>query len=225
MLRDHILVVVPAHNEAEHISHVVLSAIQYLPVLVIDDGSDDNTALLAETSGAAVLQQFPNQGKGAALQSGFRQVLQEDWAAVITIDGDGQHDPQDIPLFLRAYQQNQADLIIGARQFKDMPFTRRLGNTLGQALFSWAVRLPVPDNQSGFRLISRRMIEAMIENPIGGFEFEVEMVSQCILHGYQLSWVPIHTIYAGQKSHIQPVRHVFRFLSLIWRTRRRTRIL
>ena len=111
-------------------------------------------------------------------------------------------------------------MIIGRRDFSSMPLVRRLSNTLGTLLFSRALRQPVPDNQSGYRLISRRLMETLGSNRERGFEFEVEMIVTCVLKGYSLDWVPIRTIYAGETSHIRPLRHLAKFLQITIKTNR-----
>lgn len=216
-----ILAIIPAHNEASRIAPVIRAALKHLPVLVVDDGSTDNTAQVASEAGAMVIRQIPNQGKGAALKAGFHYALEHGFEAMLTLDADGQHDPAEIPLFLDAYAQSHADLIIGTRDFSQMPFSRRLANTLGQVLFSWAAGQHIRDNQSGYRLVNQRMAEASLESPIGGFEFEVDMIVLCLQRGYRLGWVPIRTIYAGENSHISPLQHVQRFIQIVHRTRRR----
>jgi glycosyltransferase involved in cell wall biosynthesis len=218
-----ILALIPAHNEASHIAGVVKSMAGRLPVLVVDDGSTDNTSEAAALAGSVVISQTPNQGKGSALRNGFQWALAEGYEAVITLDGDGQHDPADIPAFLRAYSEYKSDLIIGRRNFSEMPPVRRLSNTLGRMLFSWAVGRNVPDNQSGYRLLSRRLMEALLDSTETGFEFEVEMITAAILHGFSLDWVDIRTIYAGENSHIQPLRHVSRFIQTSLRAHRQIR--
>lgn len=211
---------IPAYNEEGRIEPVIRGANQYLPVLVVDDGSRDCTAVVAETAGAMVLSLTPNQGKGAALRAGFRKALEEGFEAVVTLDADGQHDPEEIPGFLQVYDEQQADLIIGNRDFKDMPPIRRLANTLGATTFSWAIGQPVPDNQSGYRLLSRRLMMALDEGTEPGFEFELEMIVICVRNGFVMVWVPIRTIYAGESSHIDPVHHLTNFLRVAWKTRR-----
>ena len=214
---------IPAYNEAQRITPVVTGTLEHLPVLVIDDGSKDDTAATSENNGANVLRQSPNQGKGAALRAGFRRAIDEGYEAVITLDADGQHDPTEIPQFLEAYRTQNADLIIGARDFSQMPFVRRLANTSGQKLFSWALGQPVQDNQSGYRLISRRLLETLLTSDEQGFEFEVEMIVTCIQQGFKLDWVPIQTIYAGESSHIAPIQHAANFLRVVRQTRQRTK--
>ena len=215
---SHILALIPAYNEAEHIADVVRGTLPYLPVLVVDDGSRDESAACAESAGATVVRQVPNQGKGAALRAGFRWALDRDYTAVITLDADGQHDPAELPAFLQAYAARQPDLIIGERTFTQMPFPRNVSNTIGRALFSWALGQPVRDNQSGYRLISRRLMEATLESREQGFEFEVEMIVTCVRRGYALGGVPIRTIYAGQGSHIKPVPQTIHFFRVVWQT-------
>ena len=215
-----VLAIIPAYNEASSITTVVSAVLTHLPVLVVDDGSRDETATLAEAAGGRVLRQVPNQGKGRALRAGFRQALEEGYDAVLTLDADGQHDPAEIPLFVQAFRQEQVHLVIGQRRFNEMPFSRRLANTLGTALFSWAMRQPVYDNQSGYRLISRQVMQSCLASQEEGFEFEVEMIVTCARQGLKLAWVPIRTIYAGEKSHIQPLQHTLNFIRLVMKTRR-----
>jgi glycosyltransferase involved in cell wall biosynthesis len=217
------IALVPAYNEALHIDDVVTGANTHLPVLVVDDGSSDETAAKAESAGALVLRQVPNQGKGAALRAGFRFALQQGYQGVLTLDADGQHDPAEIPIFLDRYQQTRADLIIGARDFSQMPLVRRFSNTFGRWSFSWALGQPDRDNQSGYRMISRRLMEAMLLSSEGGFEFEVDMIVICVEEGFLLDWVPIRTIYAGESSHINPLKHTLNYFRMIWQTRQRMR--
>jgi glycosyltransferase involved in cell wall biosynthesis len=207
-----IIVLIPAYNEQAHISVVVESAMKKLPTLVVDDGSTDATARLAKQAGAEVIRHSPNQGKGAALLTGFKHALKLGCDAIISLDGDGQHDPAEIPLFLTAYQGKNVGLIIGQRDFSKMPISRRLANTLGRGLLALAVGQNIPDNQSGYRLIDRKLMVLMLETEEHGFEFEVDMVALALKHTLGISWIPIKTIYAGEKSHIKPLHHIYNFL-------------
>jgi glycosyltransferase involved in cell wall biosynthesis len=215
-----IIALVPGYNEAERIRAVIEATRAYLPVVVVDDGSTDDTANIAEAAGATVLRQIPNQGKGAALKRGFRWAIDNAVDAVLMLDADGQHDPAEIPKFLHAYTTNQSDLIIGYRNFSEMPFKRRVANTVGRASISWAMGQKILDNQSGYRLVSRRLMQATLEIEEAGFEFEVDMVVLCIRRGMRLDWVPIRTIYAGEKSHIKPWHHIKNFFRVVRKTRR-----
>ena len=218
-----VLALIPAYNESARIAPVTAGALRHLSVLVVDDGSKDDTAALAETAGATVLRQVPNQGKGAALRAGMTWALAHGFDAVITLDADGQHDPAEIPAFLACYAGTAADLIIGARDFGQMPAVRRVSNTVGRWSFSWALGQPVQDNQSGYRLLSRRMMEAVLGSSEHGFEFEVEMIVTCVQLGYALGWVPIRTIYAGETSHIDPWTHASNWVRLVRQTRQKMR--
>jgi glycosyltransferase involved in cell wall biosynthesis len=218
-----LVAIVPAHDEAPRIGAVVTAAGVHLPVLVVDDGSKDDTAERATEAGATVVRQLPNKGKGAALRTGFRWAIDHGAEAAITLDGDGQHDPAEIPRFLEAWAAGGPDLVVGRRNFRSMPPSRRLANELGTLAFSWAVGRRIPDNQSGFRLVSRRLMDATLASDEAGFEFEVEMIVTAIRAGWTIGWVPIRTIYAGQTSHIQPARHLRRFLATARRARRTVR--
>jgi glycosyltransferase involved in cell wall biosynthesis len=217
--QNSVIALLPAHNEATRILPVLQGVLAHLSALVVDDGSSDDTAAVAEAAGARVFRQQPNAGKGAALRAGFRQAIQANCTAVITLDSDGQHDPADIPTFLTSYYHHQPDLIIGYRDFRQMPLSRRLANTTGRIAFSWALGQYIKDNQSGYRLISKRMMEATLDSKEEGFEFEVEMIQLCLRAGFDLTWVPIQTIYAGEDSHIKPIPHIRRFLRQVWITR------
>ena len=215
-----ILALIPAYEAEPYVGDVIRTASQFLPVLVDDDGSKDKTSERAREAGAEVVRQEPTQGKGAALQRGFRWALEQGYDAVLTLDADGQHDPAEIPKFLDNYAKTQADLIIGARDFSQMPFVRRLSNTVARAAFSWAMGRRILDNQSGYRLLGKRLIEDVLGSREAGFEFEMDMIVRCVRDGYKLDWVTIRTIYGDQGSHIKPIDHVVQFFRMIRDTRR-----
>ena len=204
--------------QQERVADVVTGAKAFVPVLVVDDGSSDDTVSQAEGAGAEVLRQSENRGKGAALRAGFEYALAAGYEAVITLDADQQHDPAEIPAFLDMFAKSEADLIIGTRAFHQMPFPRNVSNTLGRWLFSWALGRPVSDNQSGYRLISARLMKATLGSDEQGFEFEVEMIVTCVQREYRLAQIPIQTIYQDETSHIKPGRQVINFLRLVWQT-------
>lgn len=221
LYKNKILAIIPAFNESTRITPVITGTLSYLPVLVIDDGSSDNTPSAAEASGAEVICQTPNQGKGVALRVGFKHAINGDFHAVLTLDADGQHDPADIPKFLDCYSKKHPDLIIGNRDFSQIPPVRRIANSIGALMISWALGQSIPDNQSGYRLIGYRLMQELLRSEEQGFEFEVEMIATCIKLGMQLDWVPIRTIYAGESSHIQPLNHTFEFIRIVLQTRRK----
>jgi glycosyltransferase involved in cell wall biosynthesis len=220
-----VLALVPAHDEAARIGRVVEVARRHVPVLVVDDGSADDTAAVAEAAGARVIRQSPNEGKGSALRAGFRAALADGAEAVITLDGDGQHDAAEIPAFLGAYARraiagSPSELIIGKRSFRRMPPVRRLANWLGTLTLSAALGRWIPDNQSGYRLVGRRLMAATQSSTEAGFAFEVEMIAVCLREGWPIDWVPVRTIYGDETSHIRPMRHLREFLAMTGRARR-----
>jgi glycosyltransferase involved in cell wall biosynthesis len=222
-----IVALIPGYDEAPRIGPVVEAAARFLPVIVVDDGSSDATAIVARDAGAFVIRQEPNQGKGVALRRGFEHAIAEGAEAILTLDADGQHDPAEIPEFLSAWSaapgSTRPDLVIGARNFRSMPPTRRLSNLLGRRAFSWAVGRDIPDNQSGYRLVSRRLAEATLRSSEAGFGLEVEQITTCIRMGGRIEWVPIRTIYAGAPSHIRPMAHLREFLRIVRQARRDVR--
>jgi glycosyltransferase involved in cell wall biosynthesis len=218
---ERIVVVIPAHDEAPRIARVVTEALRHLPVVVVDDGSTDDTAARAEAAGATVIRQTPNQGKGAALRTAFGWALDAGVEAVVTLDGDGQHDPSELPRFLGARTSAPGlELVIGRRDFGRMPPVRRLANLLGTVVLSVAVGRWVPDNQSGYRLVGKRLMSAMRHSRESGFELEVEMIAVCIRKGWPVEWVPIRTIYGDERSHIRPARHLREFIRAAIKARR-----
>ena len=220
-----IVALIPGYNEAPRIGAVVEAASAHLPVIVLDDGSTDGTADRARAAGGTVIEQRPNQGKGAALRAGFRHALaDDDVEAILTLDADGQHDPAEIPAFLEAWAAApQPDLVIGRRNFRAMPPARRLSNVVGGRAFSWAVGREIPDNQSGYRLVSRRLAVATLASDEPGFAFEVEQITTYIRLGFTIAWVPIRTIYAGAPSHIRPMTHLRDFVRIVRQARRDVR--
>jgi glycosyltransferase involved in cell wall biosynthesis len=220
---ESIVAVIPAYNAEPFVADVVREASKHVPVIAVNDGSKDRTLEVLRTTQAMVVDQQPNQGKGVALQLGFRTAIQQGAAAVIQLDADGQHDASEIPLFIRKFHATPSDLIIGVRDFSDMPLVRKASNTIGRRAFSWAIGRHVPDNQSGYRLLSRRLMEALLDAGERGFEFEMEMIVVCAKRGWPIEGVPIRTIYGDEKSNIKPIQHVVHFFRMVGQTRRAMR--
>lgn len=218
-----ILALIPAWNEGSRLGPVVEATRRYLPVLVVDDGSQDGTAAVAKRAGATVVSHDENRGKGVALVTGFDWALERGYDAVLTLDADGQHDPDDIPRFLDAYETGRWDLIIGRRDFGQMPFPRGTTNPFGSWLLSLALDERILDNQSGFRLHDRALLE-MLDLSTTGFELEVELIIQAVCQGMRIGWVEIRTIYSVDKtSYFHPVKDSARFLAMVWHAWRRRR--
>jgi glycosyltransferase involved in cell wall biosynthesis len=217
-----IYALVPAYNAERFVADVIRKASESVPVIAVNDGSRDDTLAVLRSSDAIVIDQQPNQGKGIALRTGFKGAMERGATAVITLDADGQHDPSEIPLFLEKFRATGADLIIGERDFSKMPAVRRTSNTIGRRAFSWALGRHVPDNQSGYRLLSRRLMEAVLDSGESGFEFEMDMILVSLERGWPIEGVPIRTIYGEEKSNIRPLQHVVHFFRMVREARRRS---
>jgi len=220
LVEDQIIALVPAFNERRAIVPVVALTAAQMPVVVVDDGSTDGTGQAAAEAGAHILRHPTNHGKGAALRTGFQWALDNDVRAVITLDADGQHNPTDIPAFVQAHEQTGAHLVIGRRDHRRMPFPRTFTNPFGSWLLSLAVGEPIYDNQSGFRLYHRKLLEA-IDQATVGFEFEVEVIGTALRNDFIFAWVDIETIYGTETtSYFHPLLDSLRFLRTVWRARR-----
>jgi glycosyltransferase involved in cell wall biosynthesis len=217
---DEIVALIPAYNAEPFVGDVVRRARRFVPVIAVNDGSSDGTLAVLRATDAVVVDQQPNQGKGAALKRGFREALDRGVTAVIQLDADGQHDPDEIPLFVQKFGDTGADLIIGERDYSQMPFVRRMSNTIGRRAFSWAMQRRINDNQSGYRLLSRRLLEAVLGSGESGYEFEMDMIVISVKRGWRIDGVPIKTIYGDEKSNIKPVQHVVHFFRMVRQARR-----
>jgi glycosyltransferase involved in cell wall biosynthesis len=219
MVEPRIVVIIPAWNEAERIGPIIEKAKQFLPVLVVDDGSHDETISVSKRAGANVVAHESNRGKGVALMSGFEYAFQNKYLAAITLDADGQHDPAEIPNFVRAYKDDLGDLIIGRRNFRQMPFIRAFSNSFGSWLLTRILAAPILDNQSGYRLYTKKLVDAL-DPSAEGFEFEVEVIFQAVVKGLRIGWIPIRTIYGIDKvSYFHPWHDSIKFLSTVWKAR------
>jgi glycosyltransferase involved in cell wall biosynthesis len=210
------IALIPAYNEGRHIAEVVKGALRYVPVVVVDDGSTDASGSAAALAGAKVLVHKLNRGKGAALNTGFDYAVSHGFRAAITLDADGQHDPDEIPRFIEAFDQGKGDVVIGQRTFEQMPGIRQAGNRIGTWLLGKAMGQHVPDNQSGYRLFGAHVLRK-VRPTSTRFEAEVEILLRAQLAGFQIAWIPIKTIYADEVSHYHPVRDSMLFLKMVWR--------
>ena len=210
-------VVIPTYNESRTIAGLISQLKkQDLDVLVIDDGSDDNTAGIAERNGAVILRNTKNEGKGASLIKGFNYALTHNFDAVITMDGDGQHSPADIPYFIRLAEYSDGKVFIGNRmsKVKNMPRLRFLTNKFMSWLISGIIKQNISDTQCGFRLIKKEVLEK-INLKTDKFEIESELLIQAARLGFKIESVPINTIYTGEKSRINPFTDTLRFVKFI----------
>ena len=218
-------VVIPTYNEARTIASLVRQIReQNLEVVVVDDGSQDNTSQMAKNSGATVLINQHNEGKGASLIKGFSYALSKDFDAVIMMDGDGQHAPQDLPYFIRVAQYSNSGIIIGNRmtRVKNMPLVRFLTNKFMSWIISLVAKQNIADTQCGFRLIKKEVLEK-VNFKTHNYETESEMLIKASRIGFKIESIPIRTIYNKEKSQINPFIDTLRFVRFmvreIWTTR------
>jgi glycosyltransferase involved in cell wall biosynthesis len=213
-------VIIPTYNESNTIAGLIsqVRGLNLDPV-VIDDGSNDATADIAEKNGATVIRNEQNQGKGSALIRGFKYCLKNDFDAAITMDGDGQHLPEDIPGFIALASKNEdVGLIIGNRMANrmNMPLIRVLTNKFMSWLLSTIIRQKIYDSQCGFRLIKRKVLEKL-SLKTHKFEIESEMIIEAARIGARIESIPIQTVYRKERSHINPFVDTIRFFSFIFK--------
>ncbi len=215
-----ICLLLPAYNESQTIGHIISQARIYIEsIIVIDDGSSDNTAQIAREQNVVVLQHEVNRGKGMALRTGFEYALAQGYEIIITMDSDGQHEPADIPRFLKQLQYHHSDIVIGARVLdrKKMPLHRKLNNKLISKIGSWFCGQKVIDFQSGFRLIKSEVLRS-ITLETSRYETESEMLIKAGRMGFQIEALPIRTIYGKETSDVKPLREIYLFTRLFFRS-------
>jgi glycosyltransferase involved in cell wall biosynthesis len=206
--------VIPCLNEQQTIVPLVSAVRLHLPtVIVVDDGSTDQTAALAASAGALVLRHDTSRGKGAALQTGWRHARQQGFKWALSLDGDGQHSPDDIPAFFQCAQQNPVALVVGNRMTHSaqMPWLRRFVNRWMSRQLSKVTGTHLPDSQCGFRLMNLDLWSAL---PITAthFEIESEVLLAFLAAGHLVEFVPIRVIYKNEHSKIHPLRDTLRWL-------------
>lgn len=203
--------IIPAHNEERAIAEVVRGVLRRLAcVVVIDDGSTDRTMARARAAGAHVLRHAARAGKGRALRTGFAWARAAGYDGVITLDGDGQHDPDDIPRLVEAGRTS--DLVLGCRAFDGaaVPLLRAWANRAGSLVVSRLAGRPFRDSQCGFRWIRRPVLDG-IALRAEGFDVETEMLVRMARRGARTVEVPVRTIYGLPGSDFRPVWDSARF--------------
>lgn len=212
-----IVIVIPCYEGAPTIGEVVRGArASGLPVVVVDDGSSDDSAAIAEANGATVLRHPVNRGKGAALASGFAYAHQLGAAAVLTLDADGQHDPCEIGALLEAHRRAPEALVVGVRSFApaDMPRRSRIGNRISTWWISRFAGQPYRDTQSGFRIYPAALFNLPLVS--SRFDTETELILRAAKLKLPLAEVPIRTIYRpNHVTHFHGFRDTLRVIKLV----------
>jgi glycosyltransferase involved in cell wall biosynthesis len=211
-----IIAVIAAYNEDRFIGSVVLKTQHHVThVIVVDDGSSDNTARIAEDAGALVIQHEHNRGKAEAINTGLRRARDMDAGAVVLLDADGQHDPNQIPALLAPIAQGQAELVVGSRFLgtrSRIPRWRILGQHALTLATNVASGVTLTDSQSGFRALSRSALQKLNFRPSGGFSIESEMQFLIQKHRLTVQEIAVSMTYAeGPKRN--PFGHGFQVLN------------
>jgi glycosyltransferase involved in cell wall biosynthesis len=222
-VRTDVVALVPAYNAAETIAAVVAGAHALLgTVVVVDDGSADATARIASRAGAEVLRHEVNRGKGAALVTGLRHLAARGINRALTLDADGQHLAEEIPLVLAASDAAPGAIVVGVRRKEGHAIARanRLGNWVADRLLRALAGRALPDTQSGFRIYPVAATLAL--GAVGTrYEFETEILLRAARRGTQVVGVPIRVHYppvAERVSHFRPWRDTLRIVGIVLRT-------
>jgi glycosyltransferase involved in cell wall biosynthesis len=215
---DNTIAIIPAYNESRTIGKVVRDIVNMgIGVLVIDDGSYDNTEREALDGGAMVIRHRKNLGKGVAVREGIKYVLDKtNYAWLIMMDGDGQHDPADIPAFMDMTRTENVDIVIGNRmmQVKNMPPARYWTNRFTSWVLSRMCGQDIPDSQCGYRLIRVEALK-MLELTSDKYDIESEIIVEAAEDNLRIKSAPIRTIYGEEISKINPFRDTLKFFQLV----------
>ena len=220
---NNIAIVIPAYNEQATIYDVVQAALkQSDKVIVVDDGSVDETIAKLQGLPITLIAHEKNKGKAASLWTGFMQAIKDGADVIITIDGDGQHAAEDIPLLLNKAAEFPNDIIIGARlaDKSAIPAKRYYANKIANFWVSWAAGYPIADSQSGFRLYPKALFDNLTISVEHGFVFESEIFIKAAQRGIYSHPVKIPAVYkkGARASHFRGVHDITLITKMVWRS-------
>jgi glycosyltransferase involved in cell wall biosynthesis len=193
---------IPVYNEEKNIASVIIRSQRHVDkVVVCDDGSTDLTAEIAERLGAKVVRHESNLGKGAATKSALKYALELEPDYLVMLDGDGQHNPDEIPGVVESLKSGDADMVIGSRYVEgdniDAPLYRNIGLKIIDAVFRGSINSDISDSQSGFRAFTREAIEQIIETSSNGFGLEIEQIHLATQQALRIKETPINVQYSN----------------------------
>ncbi|MDX9702584.1 MAG: glycosyltransferase family 2 protein [Candidatus Auribacterota bacterium] len=216
-------VLVPAYNVEKYLRDLIKRIkLHTHNILVIEDGSKDNTLKIIKEMNIEHIAHPVNKGKGASLNDGFAYLAEKNIDYVLTMDSDGQHAPEDIPNFIAGALKSRADIILGNRMDNPtgMPIIRYLTNRFTSWIITRMCGQKISDSQCGFRLISKKVLKSVAVES-NNYDAESEIIIKAARVGYRISEVQVRTIYGLEKSTISPFRDTIRFFRLIYRLSRK----
>jgi glycosyltransferase involved in cell wall biosynthesis len=209
-----LIAIIPAKDEAHNIKDVIVKTKKYADlVLVIDDGSTDNTKEVAESLGAEVIRNEVNLGKADALKIGFKYAIEHNFDTIALLDADGQHDPDELPKLLKKLNEGY-DIVVGARKFSPelMPPLRIFANSVSSFLVSLICGTKILDSQSGYRVLRTEVVKK-ITFETKRYQLDTEMLIKAARCGFKIGFVEINTIYTERaKSKINQIIDPLKFL-------------
>jgi len=223
--RNEYVLVIPAYNESATIREVVQGALQHFgTVIVVDDGSSDGTLEKIADLPVTLKHHPENRGKAASLWNGMQEALKLGAKGIVTMDGDGQHDPSDLPRLLRAAENHPDKLVIGSRLWNrdKIPKARYRANRFANFWIAWASGQAIEDSQSGFRVYPAQLIR-LCRFELGrdqSFVFESEIIIEAARHRFLCLFQPVQTTYPknARPSHFRPVKDIVRITRMVaWR--------
>ena len=214
--------IIPVFNEEKAIRDMVERTVKQISrLVVVNDGSTDQTSQQLADLPIELISNSGNKGKAYSLWRGFHLLLESELEGIITLDGDGQHLPEDIPRVLAAYSEFPDHLIIGTRthDLQSFPPSRRWANQMANLGISLAAGCKVPDTQSGFRLYPTSLLRILQSDSdqYSGFVFESEVIIKAISLGYKIHSIPIAAVYGNQmrESHFRPAQDTIKIGKMI----------
>lgn len=221
-VKPRVVAIIPCHNTESHIAEVVTKCLPHVAqVIVVDDGSTDDTAEVARKAGAQVIRHGRNMGYGAAIKIGFREAQIKGNDIIVTIDGDGQNNPSEIPLLLEPILGGEADLVIGSRfrsNNHNMPRYRKFG--IGVITWLWNVlsKVKVSDSQSGFRAYSKTLLKDLVLSE-NGMCISIEILEKTGRKGARIMEIPVSCHYTHSSISLGAIKHGLRVTLSVIRIR------